>query len=253
MGWFWRNFDTWIAPFGLATVYAVFIWSSKPGAVAQVVAAMFFVSLIAMWFWIRRLRVHAGASRLAAIGRPDELLAMVATELPRRITHGTRAPMHVFAAMAHNMLGDFAAARRSLDEAGITPGDKRNRSWQFLWGAADVHTRSAVGDVEGAKKTFAKTIAPMRPMSGGIELIACEAEARIALAEGDPAAARERLAPMVKDVRLGPGARGQLHALLAQAAEQAGDAEAATTHRAEAKKLLPHVVPAPPPSTSASA
>lgn len=245
MGWFLRNFDMWIAPIGLATVYAIFIWSSEPSRIAEVIAGMFFVAIIAMWFWMRRLRVHAGASRLAAIGRPDELLAMVDKELARRITHGTRAPMHVFAAMAHNMKGDYAAARKALDEAGITPGDRRDRAWQFLWGAADIHARAAQGDIEGAKKTFAKAIAPMRPMAtSGIELVALEAEARIKLAEGDGAGARELVTPLVKDVRLGPGARGQLHALLAQAATKAGDREAAAQHLAEARKLAPQCVAA---------
>lgn len=242
MGWFWRNFDMWIAPLGLATVYAIFIWSSEPSRIAEVIAIMFFIAIIAMWFWIRRLRVHAGASRLAAIGRPDELLALVARELPRRLTQGTRAPIHVFAAMAHNMLGQHVAARQSLDDAAIVPGGKQQRGWQFLWSAADVHARAAQGDLEGAKKTFAKGIAPMRPMAGGIELVALEAEARIKLAEGDAAGARELLAPLVKDVRLGPGARGQLHALLAKAAQAAGDDAAAATHLAEARRLAPQCV-----------
>jgi hypothetical protein len=251
VGWFVRHFDTWIAPFGLATTYAVFIWSSKATPLVNVIAAMFFFALIGMWFWIRRLRLHAGASRLAAIGRPDELLALVAKELPRRLTHGTRAPMHVFAAMAHNLLGDHAAARKSLDASGITPGDRRNRSWQFLWAAADIHARTAVGDVAGARTSFEKGIAPMRPMAtSGVELVALEAEARIKLAEGDAAGARELIAPLVKDVRLGPGARAQLHGLLAHAADKAGDGEAAATHRAEARKLAPH---ATPPTTNAVA
>jgi hypothetical protein len=241
VGWFSRYFDTWIAPIGLATVYAVFIWSSESNRMIDIISGMFFVGIIAVWFWVRRLRVHGSASRLAAIGRPDELIALVQKELPRRLTHGTRAPMHVFAAMAHNLLGDFAAARRSLDDAGIVPGERRNRSWQFLWASADVHTRTATGDIEGAKKTYAKAIATMRPMGGGIELVAAEAEARIKLAEGDAAGARELIGPLVKDVRLGPGARGQLHALLALAADKAGDAAAAETHRAEAKKLVPRV------------
>jgi hypothetical protein len=145
--------------------------------------------------------------------------------------------------MAHNMLGDFAAARAALDKAGIVPGGKRMRAWQFMWAAADIHARAAQGDVAGAKKTYAAAITPMRTFaSGGVELVAIEAEARIKLAEGDAAGARELIAPLVKDVRLGPGARGQLHALLAEAAAKAGDADAAATHRAEAKKLAPRVV-----------
>jgi hypothetical protein len=240
MKWLWRNLDTVVAPFGLAAVYAWFIYTSKAGPIPEAMAGMFFVALIGLWFWMRRLRVHAGASRLAAIGRPDELLAMVERELPRRLTHGTRAPLHVFAAMAHNLRGDHAAARASLEESGIKLGDRRNRSWQFLWAAADIHARTALGDVAGAKKSFAKGIAPMRPMAtSGVELVVVEAEARIKLAEGDAEGARAMITPLVKDIRLGPGARAQMHALLAEAADKAGDGEAAATHRDEARKLAP--------------
>jgi hypothetical protein len=244
VGWFWRNFDMWIAPFALATVYAIFIWSSEPSRIAEIIAILFFIAIIAMWFWIRRLRVHAGASRLAAIGRPDELLALVARELPRRLTNGTRAPMHVFAAMARNMLGQHVAARQSLDDSGILPGSRQQRSWQFLWAAADIHARTGQGDVAGAKRTYEQGIAPMRAMGAGVELVAIECEARIKLADGDPDGARDLLVPLVKEVRLGPGARGQLHALLAKAAQAGGDTDAAATHAAEARKLAPHCVAA---------
>jgi hypothetical protein len=243
VGWFKRHLDTVIAPLGLAGVYAFFIYASEAGPLPEALAGFFFVALITMWYWVRRLRVHAAASRLAAIGRPDELLALCEREAPLRKTHGTRAPVYVFEAMAHNMLGDFAAARGALDKAGIVPGGKTMRAWQFMWAAADIHARTGLGDVAGAKKTYAAAIAPMRTFaSGGVELVAIEAEARIKLAEGDAVGARDLVAPIVKDMRLGSGARGQLHALLAQAAAKAGDADAAATHRAEAKKLAPRCV-----------
>ncbi len=238
--WLRLHGEAWLAPFALAGLYAALVLNSAAGRTAQVVAAMFFVALILLWFGVRRLRVHAAASRLAAIGQPDELLALVERELPRRLTAGTRAPLHVFAAMAHNLRGAPAAARRALDAAGIVPGGKALRSWQFLWATADVHARCTTGDLAGARTTFARAIEPMnRVGSGGVELMAMEALARIRLAEGEPATARELVAPMVKDVRLGPAARGQLHALLAQIAAAAGDEAEAADHAARARALAP--------------
>jgi hypothetical protein len=226
MAWLRKYLDTVIAPLALAGLYAWLMYNSQASRLAAVVAAMFFVAIIMLWFGVRRLRIHASASRLAAIDRPDELLELVERELPVRLTAGTRAPMHVFAAMAHNLKGDAAAARRSLDVAGIVPGSKALRSWQFLWAAADIHARTAIGDLAGARATFAKGIAPLRPMaSGGIELVIIEAEARIKLAAGDGHGARDLLAPLLKDVRLGPGARAQLKVLSDKAAAAAGDAE----------------------------
>jgi hypothetical protein len=241
VAWFRRHGESVLAPIGLGLVYAVLIVSSGSSGTASVVAAMFGVAIVGLWFGVRRLRVHASASRLAAIGRPDELLALVERELPRRFTAGTRAPLHVFAAMAHNLTGDFAAARRALDASGIVPGGKQLRSWQFLWAAADIHTRGATGDARGARTTYGRAIAPLRTVGGGggVELMAIEAEARVLLAEGDAAAARELATPMVKDIRLGPAARGQLHALVAQAAAAAGDDEAAAEHAARAHELAP--------------
>ncbi len=250
--WLQRHGESVIAPVVLASLYAVLMLTSQAGRTAEIVAAMFFVAIIGLYFGVRRLRVHASASRLAAIGRPDQLLELVARELPRRLTAGTRAPIHVFAAMAHNLLGEFAAARRSLDDAGIVPGTKALRSWQFLWAVADVHTRTASGDAEGARRTYARAIQPFRGIAvGGVELMAIEADARIRLADGKAAEARELVAPMVKDIRLGPAARGQLHALISRAAAAAGDDAAATAHADQARALAPRcalvaVAPASP-------
>jgi hypothetical protein len=76
-------------------------------------------------------------------------------------------------------------------------------------------------------------------MSNAIDLVASEAEARIALAEGDAARAKELVAPMTKDIRLGPGARAQVHALLAEVLTAEGDAAEAAVHAKKARELAP--------------
>lgn len=236
-----RHAETVVAPLALASLYAALMLTSGAGGTSQVIAAMFFVFVFGLYVAFRRLRVHAAASRLVAIGRPDELTKLVERELPRRMTSGTRAPLHVFAAMGHNLAGDFAAARRSLDESGIRLGKKELQSWQLLWAAADIHARTATGDLAGARASYARTVEPYssRPSSGGIELIAIECEARIKLAEGNPVRARELIAPLAKDIRLGPAARAQIHAILAEAAAAEGDLETAATQAAKARELAP--------------
>ena len=69
--------------------------------------------------------------------------------------------------------------------------------------------------------------------------MAREAEARILLAAGEPAAARERLAPLVKHVRLMDGTRAQVHALLARAAAALGEHDEAAAQTAKARALAP--------------
>jgi hypothetical protein len=236
-----RHAETVVAPLAVASLYAALIITSEAGESAQVIAALFFFCVLGLWVGFRRLRVHAAASRLVAIGRPDEMAKLVEREVPRRWTTGTRAPLHVFAAMGHNLAGEYEAAKTSLATSGIRLGAKEHQSWQLLWAAADIHARTALGDVAGAKASYARTVAPHRalPMTGGVELVAIECEARIALAEGDAARARELVTPMTKDIRLGPGARAQLHALLAQALAAEGNAADAAVQAAKARDLAP--------------
>jgi len=253
MGWIKRHFETVLAPVLVAGLYAALVLSAGAGTTAQVVAAMFFLVVLALWLSFRRLRVHAAASRLAAIGDPDGLLKLVERELPRRLVPATRTPLYIFRAMGHNLRGDWAEARRALDAADIKPGQRASRSWHLLWAAADIHTRTATGDAAGARVSYDKLVAPFRKLipGAGVELIALECEARLALVDGDPAGARERIAPLVKDIRLGSAARGQLYALLAEAATAEGDDAAAAEHAAAARKLAPrcHLLADARPST----
>lgn len=239
-----RHAETVVAPVAVALLYAALILSSGAGKTSQVIAAMFFVVVLGLWIAFRRLRVHAAASRLVAIGRPDELEKLVERELPRRWTPGTRAPLRVFAAMGRNLEGKFAEARAELDKAGIRLGSKDSPGWQLLWAAADVHARTGMGDLAGAKASFAKGIAPhlRGAMTGPVQLLVEECQARIALAEGDARRARELVAPMTKDIRLGPAARAQAHALLAEALAAEGDAEGAAAQAAKARELAPRCV-----------
>jgi hypothetical protein len=241
VSWLRRHGESLLAPVAGAALYAALVSTAGAGAVASVIAALFFIGVLMMYLGLRRLRVHASASRLASIGDPDQLLALVERELPRRLLTGTRMPLYIFRAMAYNLLGNWDRARQALNDAGIRPGQRSTRSWHLVWAAADIHTRTGSGDAIGARQSYVALVMPFRRLvpAAGVELIAIECEARILLAEGNPAAARVCITPLIKDIRLGAGVRAQLRAILAQAAAAEGDVAGAAEHAAAARKLAP--------------
>ena len=68
--------DAIVVPMGLALVYLAFVVTSNATGTARVLAAAFMLLALAMWVGFRRLRLHAGAARLASIGEPARLWAM---------------------------------------------------------------------------------------------------------------------------------------------------------------------------------
>lgn len=216
-----RYAETVMVPLFLVAVYAAFVVTAGMHGLALWVALSFLVVVILMWFGFRRLKVHAQASRLAGVGDPDGLLALVERELPRCLTESGRRPLHVHAAVAYNLRGDFAAARRELDVSDLLGKGhgRRGRGWIALAAATDVVTRTEQGDVAGARASYERGVVPFAALApfGGMELVARECEARLRLAEGDPAGARAVVAPLVKNIRLSDGTRAQIHALLARA------------------------------------
>lgn len=233
--------DAVVVPLALVAIYAAFTVTSDAAGAARVLAAVFMCVALALWLGFRRLRVHAAAARFAGIGEPEPLLALADEELARRwLSTGTTA-LQIYRAMAFNQLGRPEDAKLALAAAGVTPGKRKARSWQLLWGAADVEARTRLGDAAGARATYERVVKPFTLLlpGRGIELIAVECEARVLLAEGDAAGARALVAPRVKDIRLGPGARGQLYAIVAACDAKLGDAEGAAAATAKAKELAP--------------
>lgn len=233
--------DAVAMPIMLVCIYTAFVLTSGATGAARGLAALFLVVVLALWLGLRRLRVHASAARLAAIGEPEQLLALADEQLVRRWLRNGDTSLHIYRAMAHNLAGRPAEARLALDAADVRPGKRASRSWQLLWAAADIDTRTQVGDAAGARATFEKIVVPFAQIipARGIALIAAECEARVRLAEGDAAGARALVAPLVKDIRLGPGARAQLYAIQADCDAALGDDAAATASAAQARKLAP--------------
>lgn len=233
--------DAVLVPLALVAVYGVFVITADATGVAQVLAAVFLTVVLGLWFAFRRLRVHAVAARLAAIGEPTELLALADQELARRWLRGGDGALHLYRALAHNLAGRPAEARAALDASGIKSDGAGAGGLRLLWASAEIDTRTRQGDAAAARAVFDRVVArhPRTVGAGGLDVLIAECEARILLAEGDPAGARALVTPHVKDIRLGPAARAQLHALLAACARADGDAEAAAAATAKAAALAP--------------
>lgn len=240
--WLRHHGDGLFLPLGLVLLYVWFVATADATGAAAGIAAMFCVVVLLLWLVFRRLRTHASAARLAGIGEPEQLLALADSELQRRWLRNGDTSLHIYRAMAHNLAGRPELARQALDAAGVKLGARSSRSWQLLWAAADIDTRGQVGDAAGARATFEKMVVPFARVmpARGVSLIADECEARVKLAEGDAAGAKALVAPLVKDIRLGPGARAQLHAILSRCEAALGDATAAAAAAARARELAPH-------------
>lgn len=243
-GWVRHYGDAILVPAALVLVYLAFVLTSDATGWARVLAAAFMFVALAMWVGFRRLRLHAGAARLAAIGEPAQLLALADDELARRWFPTGKTPLHIYRAMAHNLAGRPKDAQAALIAAQVRPGERATRTWQLLWAAADIDARTQLGDAAGARATFDKVMVPFTRImpARGIDLIATEAEARVRLCEGDAVGARELVAPLVKDIRLGPAARAQLYAIVAGAATKLGDEPAAAVAAGRARELAPNCV-----------
>lgn|GEM_PF-3381018 len=239
--WIKHYGDAVMMPIFLVLVYAAFIVTADANGAARIVAAGFCLVVIVLWMGFRRLRVHAAAARFAGIGEPEPLLELADGELTRRWLRNGDTALHIYRAMAHNLAGRPEEARKALDAAKLRIGARSSRSWQLLWATADIDTRTQLGDAAGARATFESIVVPFVQVmpARGIELMASECEARVRLAEGDAAGARALIAPMVKNIRLGPGARAQAYAILAHCEVALGDAAAASAAAAKARELAP--------------
>ena len=221
--------DAIVVPIALVLLYVTFTISANATGAARVLAAIFMLIALAMWVGFRRLRLHAAAARLSAIGEPAQLLTLADDELQRRWFPAGKASLHIYRAMAFNLMGKPTEAKAALDDSGVKPGARSTRAWQLLWSATDIDARTRLGDAVGARKTLDTVLKPFVRMmpSRGIELIATEAEARALVA------------PFVKDMRLGPAARAQLYAIVAASERRLGNEAAAKVAAAKVTELAP--------------
>jgi nucleoside-diphosphate-sugar epimerase len=159
---------------------------------------------------------RGGLALLPAIGEPEPLLALADEELARRwLSTGTMS-LQIYRAMAFNQLGRPTDALAALKAAGVTPGA------QVAQLAALVgRGRRRRADPARRRRRRARDL-----RTGGQAVHAAPAGARHRAdrhrVRGAGAARRGRrrrrralVAPGLKDIRLGPGARAQLYAIVA--------------------------------------
>jgi hypothetical protein len=200
--------DSWLAPGILLTTWVLMYATSNMHGIAVVVTLGAFIVVVALWAGYRELRVHAAASRHAAQGEPDELLALSEKEIGRRWTAKRRAPFHLYRAIALQQRGAWSEMRAAL----ASPDLDRPGAWSKLRAALRVAALVEQGDVAAARSLLDRELADVRDSA-----VAREATARVLIAEGRAAEAAPMLEALSKDVRLGPAPRATAKALLARA------------------------------------
>jgi len=238
---FFRALDTWIIPGVLILTWLMLIATSDVGGIAAVFTLFAFGMVMVLWATYRELRVHAAASRLAAQGQPDELIALAEGEIARRWFPRSRVPFHIYASIAHQLRGDWDEARRALAAADLRRlGGRSQRSWGILHAAQRINVLAEAGDAAEARRVLEQDLLPaIRFVPGaGARVIADEAEARVLLAEGRRDAALPTYEKLAKDIRLGPATRALCRYHAAQCLE-AIEPEAAREAYADAARLAP--------------
>jgi hypothetical protein len=234
--------DTWIVPGLLVATYIILIGTSDMPPWVAVMTLVMLGGVVALWLAFRELRLQAALSRLAAIGEPDELLALVERALGARMFERGKVALHVYAGIAHRLKGDDAAAERALDQAELArlPAGSR-RTWTVIAGAQRVALAARAGNAADARAIYDADVAPVRApgtAGPGALAVADEALAWVLVAEGKRAEARPLAEKLSKDVRLGAATRATAKHLLGRCAEP-DDAAAAQAAYAEAAALAP--------------
>ena len=238
---FFRIVDAVAVPGVLILTWVMLFLSYDISTAGSIAALIGFGFVAALYVAFRELRAHAAASRMASHGDPDELMAHADRELKRRFTRRGRAPFHIYRSIAHQLRGDWTAAKQSLADAGLDEiPPRRRRMWTLFHGTQQINVLAALDDAAGARRVLEETVRPTARMirGAGIEVMVREAEARVLLAEGKFEEARPLFEQLARDVRLGASTRalckyyaGQCYAVR--------DAESARVARAEAAKLAP--------------
>ncbi len=231
--------EPYAVPLIMALAYVFLLETSDPSGIAKVLLGAAFAGVILTWVAFRELRAHANASRAAAIGLADELVASAAAQVERRLFARSRAPFLVYLAIGHQLRGDFDAAIAVLDRADQERALKP--AWQLLAATTRIAILVERGQAAEARALFDRGIAPAtRRMNGpGPRLLAEEALARVRFAEGEHAAAAPLFDKMSGDVRLGPSTRAFAHYYAARCAEARGDHDLAQRRFADAAHLAP--------------
>jgi ATP/maltotriose-dependent transcriptional regulator MalT len=242
--------EPYAVPIIMTAAYLFLLEASDPSGLAKVLLGCAFAGVILTWVAFRELRAHANASRAAAIGLADELIASANAQIDRRMFARSRAPFLVYLGIGHHLRGDFDMAITVLDRADA------ERALKPVWQLLAATTRLAIlverGEAAPARALYDRGIGPatQRMAGPGPRLMGEEALARVRFAEGDHAAAAPMFTKMSGDVRLGPATRAFAHYYAARCAAARGDLDLAERRFQDAAKLAPGTYAARRPASA---
>lgn len=228
-----------------AAAYGVLVAASEASNTVKVIILIAFALGFLLWSTARELRVHASASRLGAIGEPDELIELADKQLARRRAARRRVPFYIYKALAYSMKSEWDEATKILEgiDFGSLRGNAR-RTWQFLYYNNLLACRLFTGRTEDARAIYEEHVAPFAETvkSPGTELTARESRAKVLFFEGEHDEAAEIFSDLTNEIRIAQASRALYHHFLAAIAGEKGDTDTAARHRAEADELAPNVV-----------
>lgn len=237
-----RLLDGYIVPILVGIAYLGLISTSDMTPAMMIVTLGFGGLVLMLWSAFKELRTHAIASRHAAVGDADELLALADEQLARRIRPSGKAPFQVYRAVAFELRGDTEAAKTAIAAVDLTRiAPRSRRAWSALLTATKINVLAHDGAAAEARAALDDELRPaLKGVVGpGADIILREAEARVLLAEGRTDEARPIFDELAKDIRLGSATRAACGYYAGKCVE-ATDPDAARTAYAAAAKLAPN-------------
>jgi tetratricopeptide (TPR) repeat protein len=230
---------SWPVPVFMALIFLALISTSDASAAGTWAAGVGLVFVLLLWSMFRELSAHAEISRALSIGDGAAALTLVAFQLTRWRRTRSRTPFYIYRAMAHELLGDWAAVEADLAAAPAAKG-RGGSSRDIMAACLQVGALCEAGKVEAARQHFDRAVAArLRSPADSGSILAALAEGRLLLAEGELVRAQARLEPLTRNIRLGPAQRAIAHHYLARCARAEGRvAEAVQLHK-QASALAP--------------
>nr|HEX4314663.1 hypothetical protein [Kofleriaceae bacterium] len=246
----WTMLARWLVPAMMLLAYVFMAATAETDTSGQAWMGLGFVFVMVLW-WIFRLTTSSAAlARAVGVGDADRMLEIVRRELPGR-TRG-RAKLLAARAFAYEVRGAWADTLTSADEARAAADAELVGpllgTYRAKLAAARVAALVETKRVGEARAAYDAELAPADIAHGGalvqrqrIELagVVHLAAGRVALAEGDAAAAMAELQRVLDDVRAGAFQRAGAHYYAARICDARGDSAGAASHRTEVGQLAP--------------
>lgn len=200
---------------------ALVIAQEQISVVVKVLVVVLGMAAITASNVIRNLRLHAAVNRLAALGKPDAMLAIIEAELSASKDAQVQVPFTIYKATALRLKGDFSEALALLES--VQPrlmGGNAGRTWCFLHSAERLGCLAFLGRTHDARRVLEEEVEPFaRNMtSPAADIIVRESRARLAFFEERYDESAELFQALVDDGRMVPASRALYHYFLGRIA-----------------------------------